>query len=158
MTDRTAPDDDLPTDDELTTVVREAFPPIPPEVLAAAKATFTWRTVDAELAELLEGEVLAVRSGTADPAVAYVAGDVVIDVERAGAVVLGQVADEGGGSPAGQAPVVVVEVAGSDGTRRVVEADVDGAGAFRAPVPPGQARVAVTMPDGRRIVTPWLPS
>ena len=159
MTDRSdaTPTPD-PLDEELAAVVHEAFPPVPADVVAAAKATLTWRNVDAELAQLLEEESLAVRSGTADPgAVAYAAGDVVIDVERSGAVVLGQVTDESG-SPFGERLVVVVEIARPDGSRQVIEADLDDAGGFRAPVPDGQARVAVTLPDGRRIVTPWLPS
>ena len=42
-------DDDLLR--ELGRVVTAADP-VPPEVIAAAKASFTWRTIDAELAEL----------------------------------------------------------------------------------------------------------
>jgi hypothetical protein len=158
MTDRSDTPDPDSLDEELAAVVNEAFPPVPAEVVAAAKATLTWRTVDAELAELLEEESLAVRAGTADPtAAAYGAGDVVIDVEQAADLVLGQVSDEGG-TPFGDRLVVVVEVARPDGSRQVIEADVDAGGGFRAPVPAGQVRVAVTLPDGRRIVTPWLPS
>ena len=163
MTDRSddptpheTPDPALEAD--LAAIVSEAFPPVPDEVVAAAKAALTWRTVDAELAELLESETLAVRSGGSEPnGVAYAAGDVIIDIDREGQVVLGQVSDEHG-EPVGDRLVVVVEIARPDGTRQVVEADLDSAGGFRAPVPAGQARVAVTLPDGRRIVTPWLPS
>jgi hypothetical protein len=161
MTDRPdAPRDDAPDpalEADLAAIVSEAFPPVPAPVVAAAKAALTWRNVDAELAELLESEQFAVRSGAAEPAAsAYVAGDIVIDVEREGHVVLGQVGDEHG-EPVGDV-VVVVEVARPDGSRQVVEADLDSAGGFRAPVPAGQVRVAVTLPDGRRVVTPWLSS
>ena len=46
----------------------EAADPVPPEVLAAAKASFTWRTVDAELAALVFDS----------------AGDELVGVRRAG--------------------------------------------------------------------------
>ena len=138
--------------DDLQAVVTEVHGSVPDDVLSAAKAAWTWRTVDAELAELLEEETLAVRSGTST-AFAYAVAGVVIDVEVEGLTVLGQVGDARG-EPVGAA--VVVEVAGAEGTRHVVEAEVDEAGAFRAAVPPGRSRVAVSLPDGRRIVTPWL--
>lgn len=141
---------------DLRSVVTDLYGSLPDDVLAAARGAWTWRTVDAELAELLEEESLAVRSDTAVTGpFAFAAEGVIIDVEHEGPTVLGQV---GGaeGEPLGAS--VVVEIAGADGTRHVVEADVDAAGGFRAAVPDGRARVAVTLPDGRRIVTPWLPS
>jgi hypothetical protein len=45
------------------------------------------------------------------------------------------------------------------GAARLVPADLDAAGSFRAEVPADRpARVGVTLADGRRIVTPWLAS
>ena len=160
MSDDMAGDDPREIDDpvlaaiagDLQAVVTELHGPVPGDVVSAAKAAWTWRTVDAELAELLEEETLAVRSGTST-AFAYAVAGVVIDVEVEGTTVLGQVGDASG-EPVGA--TVVVEVAGTDGIRHVVEADIDEAGAFRAAVTPGRTRVAVSLPDGRRIVTPWL--
>jgi len=143
---------------EVDAVVNDLYEPVPGAVVAAAKAAWTWRTVDAELAELLDEEPLAVRSATGGrSAVAYSAEGVVIDVAREGAIVLGQVGDLSGDT-VGDALIVVVEVARPDGTHEVIEADVDGGGGFRVLVPGGPARVAVTLPAGRRIVTPWLPT
>src|SRR5918994_4597856 len=132
---------------DLQAVVTELHGSVPNAVLSAAKAAWTWRNVDAELAELLEEESLAVRSDTST-AFAYAVSGVVIDVELEGLTVLGQVGDAQG-EPVGA--TVVVEVAGADGTRHAVEADVDEAGGFRATVPAGRSRVAVSLPDGRRI-------
>lgn len=157
---------DLPNDDErvgpdgmalagdLVALVSDLYGPVPDEVLGAAKAAWTWRTVDAELAELLEEETLAVRSDTAT-GFAYAVSGVIIDVAQEGSTVLGQVSVDDG-DPAGVA--VLVEVVAPEGKRHAVEAEVDSAGGFRAVVPDGRVRVAVTLPDGRRMITPWLPS
>jgi len=40
----------------------EEYDPVPPNVVAAAQASLTWRTVDAELAELIEDSALATAS------------------------------------------------------------------------------------------------
>lgn len=141
-----------PIEEELRAVLRELHGPVPDAVVAAARGAWTWRTVDAELAELLEEDAVAVRSGTAVVR-AYAVAGVVIDVEVDGDVVLGQVGDAAG-TPLGAS--VVVDVAAPDGTRHAVDAEVDAAGGFRATVPAGNRRIAVSLPDGRRIVTPWL--
>jgi hypothetical protein len=62
---------------------------VPPEVVAAAKAAFTWRTIDAELAALTfdsldERELAGVRSGGGPRALTFEAGGAVIEVEVGG--------------------------------------------------------------------------
>ena len=56
----TTPDD--PVFDELKTALHEADS-VPDDVLQAAKDSFTWRTVDAELAELVFDSALEELSG-----------------------------------------------------------------------------------------------
>lgn len=129
--------------------------PVPPAVVEGARTAWTWRVVDAELAELLAEETALVRSTTTVGPIAFVSGGVIVDVERVAgaggvAVVLGLVT---GASPT----AVEIEVV-DDAASRVVPADLDAAGSFRAEVPADRpARVIVTLPD-RRIVTPLLPS
>jgi hypothetical protein len=43
--------------------VLQQLDPVPPEVTSAARAAFGWRTVDAELAELIEDSALAPNAG-----------------------------------------------------------------------------------------------
>lgn len=161
MTD-TDGDDDMPdTDPELDALEARLAAalrddPVPPDVLSAARAAWTWRVVDAELAELLAEEAVLVRSSmTAGPA-AYAVGDVVVDVERTvgaggAAVVVGLVT---GADPA----AVEIEIV-DNAASRLVPADLDPAGSFRAEVPGDRpARVVVTLTDARRIVIPWLAS
>ena len=130
--------------------------PVPPGVLEGARTAWTWRVVDAELAELLAEETALVRSATTTVGpIAFVSGGVIVDVERVAgtggaAVVLGLVT--------GAAPTAVEIEVVDDAGSRVVSADLDAAGSFRAEVPADRpARVIVTLPD-RRIVTPLLPS
>ena len=78
----------------------------------AARVAWTWRVVDAELAELLAEDTALVRSAT-DATVAYAVGDVVVDVERVvGAGGVGVVV----GLVTGATPVdVAVEIVDRDG-------------------------------------------
>ncbi len=76
----------------------QRFDPVPPEVVAAAKGAYTWRTIDDELAALtfdsLVDDALAGVRGSGPRALTFEAGDVVIDLEIAetagGRVVHGQ--------------------------------------------------------------------
>ncbi len=52
--------------DELRALLNE-IDPVPAEVIAAAEASFAWRTVDAELAELTEDSVFAPTAGVRGP-------------------------------------------------------------------------------------------
>jgi hypothetical protein len=72
--------------EELTAVVRRADG-TPAEVLAAARGSYTWRTIDAELAELtydslLDDDALAgVRSGAQPRQVTFETGELTIELE-----------------------------------------------------------------------------
>jgi hypothetical protein len=74
---------------------------VPPEVTAAAKASFTWRTIDAELASLTfdsgseAAELAGVRGGDGPRALTFEYEDVVVEVEvddaADGRTVVGQI-------------------------------------------------------------------
>jgi hypothetical protein len=139
---------------ELAAALRDD--PVPPGVVEAARVAWTWRVVDAELAELLAEDTALVRSVT-DATVAYAVGDVVVDVERViGAGGVGVVV----GLVTGATPVdVAVEIVDRAGVASHLPAVLDAAGGFRTEVPTDRpARVVVTLPGDRRVVTPWLPS
>ena len=142
---------------ELTQAIAVADP-APAEVVAAAKASLTWRTIDAELAaltydSLLDDDQLAtVRGGvTAGPrALTFELGDVVVDVEVADSgasrQLLGQVVADG-------VVAVVLERAG-DGGR--IELPVDDLGRFRATgVTAGPIRLRCRL-AGHEVVTDWV--
>ena len=79
------------SDEDLMAVIRSELvltEPVPPEVTAAAKASFTWRTIDAELAALTfdsssqSAEMAGVRGGEHGPrALTFEYEDVVVEVE-----------------------------------------------------------------------------
>jgi hypothetical protein len=81
---------DRSTDDELLAALGRALQqqePVPDEVLAAAKATFSWRTIDAELAALTFDSVtdadalVGVRGSGGPRALTFEYGDLVVEVE-----------------------------------------------------------------------------
>ena len=78
-------DDDLMMD-ELRGIARE-LEPVPPEIVAAAEASLTWRTVDDELAELafdslLEpGAMAGTRGGAGPRLLTFSAGERHVEVE-----------------------------------------------------------------------------
>jgi hypothetical protein len=132
--------------------------PVPPDVVEAARAAFTWRTVDEELAALAfdsasDAELAGVR-GDGPRALTFEADDVVIDVEvredASGCHVHGQVAAPPGTSTA-------VEVHTPQATMPV---HVDALGRFHgAAVPPGPVRLRCSFPDRaerRPITTEWV--
>jgi hypothetical protein len=132
--------------------------PAPAEVVAAAKASLTWRTIDAELAaltydSLLDDDRLATVRGavTAGPrALTFELGEVVVDVEVADSgasrQLLGQVVADG-------VVAVVLERAGdSTGT----DLAVDELGRFRATgVGAGPVRLRCRL-EGHEVVTDWV--
>ena len=79
------------SDEDLMAAIRSELvltEPVPPEVTAAAKASFTWRTIDAELAALTfdsssqSAEMAGVRGGEHGPrALTFEYEDVVVEVE-----------------------------------------------------------------------------
>lgn len=68
--------------DEVAEVIRRADP-VPPEVVAAAQASFGWQALDAELARLTADSLLAAAEVRGEPArlLSYQAGDRTIEIE-----------------------------------------------------------------------------
>ncbi|HWF42092.1 MAG TPA: hypothetical protein VN738_05225 [Acidothermaceae bacterium] len=137
---------------ELRNVVDQADP-IPEPVVAAAKAVFTWRTIDAELAELVaDSFVTAAGTRTADAArlLTFQADDTEVEVEIAatGATrrITGQLV------PPGPAEITIRWAGGS------VEARTDELGRFSADNVPALA-VSLSIlrrGAGRPVVTSWV--
>lgn len=151
MDDATRPDERLLAD------LRELFDrssPVPPRLVEMAKESFTWRTVDAELAaltsdSLVDTPVGSVR-GTAEPrSLTFEAGDLSIEVEvtelGADRRMLGQII------PPQPARIEVRQ----DDLTRTVEADVVGRfvveGLGARPV-----RLRCHLQGRRPVVTEWV--
>jgi hypothetical protein len=85
------------TDDELLAQLREAVAEtdlVTDQQREAARAAFTWRTVDAELAELLHDSALesaAVRGDDSARTLSFASGPITLEVEVDGDTVMGQV-------------------------------------------------------------------
>jgi hypothetical protein len=137
---------------ELAAALHEAAS-VPPHLLAAAEATLTWRTVDAELAlaELVFDSACdpapagPTRSGGSVRTLAFHGTDIALEIEVSQAGIVGQVIPGNGG-----------QVTGMDMHGVFDEAPIDDAGCFvlRAP-PPGPIRLRVA--TGARIVgTSWV--
>jgi hypothetical protein len=132
----------------------EVHDPVPAQVLTAAKASFTWRTIDAELAELVDDSVLTgagVRAADGPRMLTFEAGDTTVVVE---------ILDSGAGRQlTGQliAPrPAQIEVRWQDGNAAVVADDlgrfiVDG-------VPAGPVSLACRFPleDRQPLITSWV--
>ena len=132
----------------------------PPEhVLAGARMAFTWRTVDAELAELIRdtaadteaGEPVAVRGAAEGRLLSFEAGGLAIELEAVPAGdgthhLTGQIL------PPGTGAVVLERLGGA------VEMAADVLGRFRAAgVTPGHARLRVRpVASPADVVTPWF--
>lgn len=140
------------TDDQLLAELREAVAEadlVTDRQREAARAAFTWRTVDAELAELLHDSALeatAVR-GADDAArtLSFVSGPITLEVEIDGDTVMGQ---------------VVGKAAESVLLQRSIADDyplpVDPAGFFRIEgVAPGPVRFVVQAGDWM-LTSPWV--
>lgn len=127
----------------------------PPDLIAQAKLSFTWRTIDAELAELsfdsaAAGELAGVRGGESSRTLTFETPSVVVDVEI---------------SPAGPGHFDLVgslmpTAAGMahqrpDGTETAVA--VDDLGRFTADgLGAGPLRFVIDTGGGARVVTDWF--
>lgn len=130
----------------------EVADPVPDHVTEAAKAAYTWRTIDAELAELVydsEGqEPVGVRGGDATRQVTFRAPGIEVEI---------MVIAEGRRRLVGQlVPPQEATVELRHG-ETVHDTATDRLGRFGFDsVPTGPVQVAVTTADGGRIVTDWM--
>jgi hypothetical protein len=152
------------TDDDLMVALGagiEATEAVPEGVVAAAKASFTWRSIDAELAALTfdsmteSPELAGVRSAADGPReLTFEFQDVVveveIDVEPSGSTVVGHV------TPAGLESVEIQQVSAA----APVQVAADERGRFRAPgVGVGPFRLLCRFRSGspvRMLMTDWV--
>jgi hypothetical protein len=156
MTERTRPT--LDPDDALVAELRRIgsiVDPVPLTLVDAARASLTWRSVDAELAELLADSALVdderlalVRSEGGPRTLSFEASDLVIELEvlpeGARRRLVGQLVPPGAAS---------IEVQ-TEQARSMVAADR--LGRFRAEgVPAGRMRLRVTV-DERAVETSWI--
>jgi hypothetical protein len=130
--------------------------PTPPEMVAAAKSGFIWRTLDAELAQLTSDSVLdadrmaAVRGVAAPELLTFEAAGLTVEVETAagpdGVRLLGQLVPPQAGS---------VEVRHTGGT---VTVDADDMGRFTAAgLQAGPVSLSCrTAADGLHVATDWF--
>jgi hypothetical protein len=146
------------TDAELLAALGTALhdiDPVPQAVIDAARASLTWRTIDAELAELVEDSALdpfaGVRS-TGGPRLLtfeFEETAVVLEVSSQGVTrkVLGQLV-----GPSGSTSVEFRHAAGS------VHVDTDDLGRFSVDrVPSGPVSLVCDLSDGEsRLVTSWV--
>ena len=134
-------------------VAARAADPVPPGLLTFAREAFTWRTVDAELAELTADSREAAGAGMRGPGdvrlLSFTAGELRLELELLVDGPLRRVVGEL--SPPGPARVTVEHPAGE-----LVE-DADELGRFLVTgVPAGRVRVRCEPGSGRAMVTPWL--
>lgn len=125
--------------DELATLLAADHEP-PPDVLRAARETFTWRTVDAELAALVHDSLLddavGVRAAARSRILTFDADGLTIEVEVDGA--------PGGRRLLGQlVPGQVAEVELLVDDRTVATATADALGRFAMALPGEPRRVVV---------------
>jgi hypothetical protein len=145
-------------DDELEEELRRLaarVDPVPPELLRAAAGAFTWRDIDAELAELvfdslLDADEAALVRGSPDRRlVSFAAGGLTIDVEVTTTgpdrTVMGQIVPPRRGQ---------VELRRGQDT---VTVEADELGRFRSgPLPPGPLSLRLRTEGGAPVVTDWL--
>jgi hypothetical protein len=130
-------------DDEFLDVLRAAadeFDPVPAGVLRDASAALALRSLDAELAELVEAEALV--RGDEPVTLAFESEHVTLNLEITDGVVRGFVTGAEGEAVV-ETPRSRRAVPITDGWFTVAE------------VPPGLVRVRVTASDGTVVVTRW---
>jgi hypothetical protein len=140
-------------DDELLAFLDEALRTegeVPPDFIAAGKAVFTWRSIDAELAALVydsEREPAMTRTQTADlRALTFASAHVTIELELTDSGLLGQVV------PTAQAQVDVHTAAG---VKETVTADDLGCFTIRE-VPQEPFRLRIRVDESIDVLTTWI--
>ena len=144
----------LEDDDQLLSALKVALDgdDVPLRFVETAKATFTWRDIDAELAALTYDSArdeLAGAATRAEPSAAryltFDATDLAIELEIVGDALHGQVVPPQAGE---------VEVRLADGTSTT--APVNDVGYFTVPPPEGTFRVHCRTADGTVVQTGWI--
>ena len=128
--------------------------PLPPDVLAAAKASFVWRTIDAELAELaadsLDDGLVGVRANGAARLLTFEAPGVEVEVEVAD---VGQTRRLTGQLVPPSAASITLQRA--DGTQETTADDM-GRFTFEG-VPAATVRLEILQPGASHpVVTSWV--
>ena len=147
MTEQNSADDRLL--EELKNALSQADP-VPEDVLEAAKTSFTWRTIDAELAALefdsAIQEVAGVRGDTSTRHLLFKSPDAELEIEfrPSDRTMTGQLA------PAQHA---TVELMSADGAL-TVETDESGSFEF-TDVPTGPVKLHCALHDGTTFTTEW---
>lgn len=151
----TAPDHIPPTDDELVALLGDALAaadPVPHHVVDGAKGAFTWRTIDAELAEIAfdsARDLAGVRSTGSNRELTFQAPGVEIEVmviDEASRRLVGQLVPPGRHA---------VDLVSEDGVASV-EADRLGRFTFDE-IAVGPVRLVVFGEDGAPLVqTEWI--
>jgi hypothetical protein len=145
---RTGPDEDDRLLDELGDAIRSAQA-VPEPFRAAARAAYAWRTVDAELAELIEDStapLAGARAGAPGPrTIRFRTGELVIEVELTADALQGQLVPAGPGR---------IELESAGGGSRDGEVDTVGWFLF-APPPVTTFRLRVRPASGPAVVTAW---
>jgi hypothetical protein len=140
------------SDDDLLELVGRALraaDPVPDRVMEGARAAWTWRTIDQELAELVfdsAAELTGVRSEDTARQLTFRAPGMEIEVmvvDEASRRIVGQLVPPG---------AHIVQLLSSDDVVREETTDRLGRFSFDA-VAPGPVRLAVIDPDGTHIVT-----
>lgn len=142
-------------DDGLLARLREGLTesdPVPSDVTSFAKAAFTWRSIDAELAELeydsIDEELPAgVRSSTTARMVSFQAGQWMLDVEY----------DEATGRLLGHISPQTTHTVEIHSAGALFTVDSDELGRFEADgVTPGPVSMILRFTDGTVIKTQWV--
>ena len=123
---------------------------VPPEWREAARAAYTWRTIDAELLALTHDSAVeagaAVRGPGEARTVAFTGGGMTLEVELSDRQIMGQLTAPGGSE------VVFESVDG-----RTRSTSIDDSGFFSLPGEDhGLVRFAVRPEGGARLVTQWI--
>lgn len=143
------------TDDELLEALRRAVSAreaVPPDFVAAAKESFAWHNIDAELARLTYDSrdaehVLATRTEAASiRALTFTSGRLTIELEVAQDSLVGQIV------PAQPAVISVLPRAGDE---IVITADEIGCFSVE-PIPLGQFRLRCRTSAGVETMTGWI--
>lgn len=148
MTDNARDDERLPA--ELAAVARR-IDPVPERVVAAAKGSLTWRTVDADLAlleldSLLEPAAGGTRDGGDVRTLVFTADDLSVELGVTGERIDGQLVPPG---------PTQVEVRTPDGVAETVEADELGCFVVR-PRPGSLVSLRCRTAAGATVVTEWI--